>query len=50
MVFDIKTQAMVNLTIQVLLIMTVFGAVFLAFASWLLALIIGLHMYLLIWK
>ncbi len=30
MVFDIKTQAMVNLTIQVLLIMTVFGAVFLA--------------------
>jgi putative membrane protein len=30
MVFDIKTQAMVNLTIQVLLIMTVSGAVFLA--------------------
>ena len=29
MVFDIKTQAMVNLTIQVLLIMTVSGAVFL---------------------
>ncbi|HEX7574849.1 MAG TPA: hypothetical protein VF360_00595 [Candidatus Methanoperedens sp.] len=30
MVFDVKTQAMVNLTIQVLLIMTVSGAVFLA--------------------
>lgn len=30
MVFDIKTQAMINLTIQVLLIMTVSGAVFLA--------------------
>ncbi len=30
MVFDIKTQAMLNLTIQVLLIMTVSGAVFLA--------------------
>lgn len=30
MVFDIKTQAMVNLTIQVLLIMTVSGAVYLA--------------------
>lgn len=30
MVFDIKTQAMVNLTIQVLLIMTVSGSVFLA--------------------
>lgn len=30
MVFDIKTQVMVNLTIQVLLIMTVSGAVFLA--------------------
>ena len=29
MVFDIKTQAMVNLTIQVLLIITVSGAVFL---------------------
>ena len=29
MVFDIKTQAMINLTIQVLLIMTVSGAVFL---------------------
>lgn len=30
MVFDIKTQAMVTLTIQILLIMTVSGAVFLA--------------------
>ena len=30
MAFDVKTQAMVNLTIQVLLIMTVSGAVFLA--------------------
>jgi len=30
MVFDIKTQAMINLTIQVLLIITVSGAVFLA--------------------
>ncbi len=30
MVFDVKTQAIVNLTIQVLLIMTVSGAVFLA--------------------
>lgn len=30
MVFDIKTQAMINLTIQILLIMTVSGAVFLA--------------------
>ena len=30
MVFDVKTQAMVNLTIQVLLIMAVSGAVFLA--------------------
>ena len=30
MVFDVKTQAMVNLAIQVLLIMTVSGAVFLA--------------------
>ncbi|MCE8423130.1 MAG: hypothetical protein J5U19_14305 [Candidatus Methanoperedens sp.] len=29
MIFDIKTQAMVNLTIQFLLIMTVSGAVFL---------------------
>ena len=29
MAFDVKTQAMVNLTIQVLLIMTVSGAVFL---------------------
>lgn len=30
MVFDVKTQAMVNLAIQVFLIMTVSGAVFLA--------------------
>jgi putative membrane protein len=30
MVFDVKTQAMVNLSIQVLLILTVSGAVFLA--------------------
>ncbi len=30
MVFDVKTQAMINLAIQVLLIMTVSGAVFLA--------------------
>ncbi|MFZ3383075.1 MAG: hypothetical protein WA144_04040 [Candidatus Methanoperedens sp.] len=30
MVFDVKTQAMINLTIQVLLIITVSGAVFLA--------------------
>ncbi len=30
MVFDVKTQAIINLTIQVLLIMTVSGAVFLA--------------------
>lgn len=30
MIFDVKTQVMVNLTIQVLLIMTVSGAVFLA--------------------
>lgn len=30
MVFDVKTQAMVNLTLQVLLIMTISGAVFLA--------------------
>jgi len=30
MIFDVKTQAMVNLTFQVLLIMTVAGAVFLA--------------------
>lgn len=30
MVLDVKTQAMVNLTIQLLLIMTVSGAVFLA--------------------
>ena len=29
MVFDVKTQAMINLTIQVLLIMSVSGAVFL---------------------
>ena len=30
MVFDVKTQAMINLTIQVLLIITVSGAAFLA--------------------